>query len=351
MKIKFLSSVLLLLIISISSFAEKFGGIEVGGKGLKISVIDIKNLETGEFTIIKSWSRNTAITRGISIDGRLRPDDITESANAVKEILDQLKSEYSLADDHIFTIASSGVGMATNRQDFVNKVKELTGREITFVTSEQEGKLVTKGAVPPSKYMNSVTCDIGGGNTKGGYVSLDDANHYVFTPMAFELGSVTLTEKLKKNAKSPDFKDFAASAIEYNDTLRSIIKYVNDNKPAIRRKANVYMIGGTVWSFMTLTRPGSTNAFENFTLQDIKNYQYDIVNNWEKFEALIDNNKDVAKVFDTYSREALLAGSYIMIDYINDMQNPDQKKLVFVRNGYIAWIVAYVVDKQRGNIK
>lgn len=127
MKNLFATFVLLIIAVSMS-FAEKFAGIEVGGKGLKISVIDIKNLETGEFTIIKSWSRNTAITRGISIDGRLRPDDITESANAVKEILEQLKSEYNLADDHIFTIASSGVGMATNRQDFVNKVKELTGR-------------------------------------------------------------------------------------------------------------------------------------------------------------------------------------------------------------------------------
>lgn len=342
---------LILLLLSFSLFAEKFGGIEVGGKGLKISVIDIVDIETGQFTVIKSWSRNTAITRGISVDGKLRADDITESANAVNEILNQLRTEFKLPDDHIFIIASSGVAMATNKQDFSDKVKSVTGREIGFVTSEQEGKLVTKGAVPPSKYLTSMTVDIGGGNTKGGFVSLDDANHYLFTPMAFELGSVTLTEKLKKRAKGPEFIDFVESALYFNDSLRTIIKYTNDNKPAIRRKANVYMIGGAVWSFLTLTRPGSTSAFENFTLQDIKNYQYDIINNWEKYESLIDSNKDVAKVFDTYSREALLAGSYIMIDYINDMQNPDQKKLVFVRNGYIAWIVAYVVDKQRGNIK
>lgn len=341
-----------LLLSFITGFSQgRFGGIEIGGKGLKISVIDIKNIETGEFTIIKSWSRNTAITRGISVDGKLRADDITESANAVNEILNQLRTEYSLADDHIFIIASSGVAMATNKQDLGVKVKALTGRDLTFVTSEQEGKLVTKGAVPPSKYLNSLTVDIGGGNTKGGYVSIDDANHYLFTPMAFELGSVTLTEKLKRNSKGPDFKDFAASAIDFNDSLRTIVKYTNDNKPAIRRKANVYMIGGTVWSFMSLTRPGSINAFETFSLQDIKNYQYDLINNWDKFESQIDTQKDVAKVFDTYSREALLAGSYIMIDYISDMQNPDQKKLIFVRNGYIAWLVAYVVDYQRGNIK
>lgn len=343
-------NVIALILISFSAFAETYGGIEIGGKGIKISVIDVTNIETGQFTIIKSWSRNTAITRGISIDGKLRSDDITETSNAVNEILGQLRTEYNLPDSRIFVIASSGVAMATNKQDLADKVKSLSGRDLSFVTSEQEGKLVTKGAVPPSKYINSMTIDIGGGNTKGGYVSIDDANHYTFTPMAFELGSVTLTERIKKKAEGTEFKDFAASAISFNDTLKTIIKYTNDNKPAIRRKANVYMIGGTVWSFITLTRPESNGSFENFTYQDIKNYQYDLINNWQKFEALADKPQ-VSKVLDTYSREALLAGSYIMLDYIGDMSNPDTKTLVFVRNGYIAWLVAYVVDYKRGNIK
>jgi exopolyphosphatase/pppGpp-phosphohydrolase len=340
----------LLLSFTILSFAQgKYGGIEIGGKGLKISVVDIKNIETGEFSITKFWTRNTAITRGISIDGKLRSEDVTETAVAVKEILEQLKSEYKLPNERIFIIASSGVAMASNKEDLAVKVKSLIGRDLEFVTSEQEGKLVTKGSVPPSKYTNSFIFDIGGGNSKGGFVSIDDANHYIFTPLAFDLGSVTLTEKIKKNASSSDFKDFVASAVEFNDTLKNIVKFMYDNKTAARRKKNVYMVGGTVWSFISLTRPGLTNAYEEFTFQDIKNYQYDLVNNFDKFEQQIDTQKDVAKVFDTYSREALLAGSYIMLNSIQDLSNPQEKKIYFVRQGHVAWLIAYIVDTVRKN--
>ncbi len=341
-------NIVIFLLISVSVFAQgKFGGIEIGGKGIKVSVVNIKNIETGEFEIIKFWTRNTAITRGVSVDGKLKSEDITETANSVKEILEQLKSEYKLPDNKIFIIASSGVAMATNKQDLGDKIYSLLGRNLDFVTSEQEGKIVTKGSVPPAKYTNSLIFDVGGGNSKGGFVSIDDANHYVFTPLAFNLGSVTLTEKIKKNSKGNEFNDFVASAVVYNDTLKSIVKFMYDNKPAARRKLNVYMVGGAVWSFISLTRPGLTNSYESFTYQDVKNYQYDLINNFDKFESQVDSQKDVAKVLDTYSREALLAGSYIMLNSLSDLTNPDQKKIYFVRQGHVAWLIAYIVDSVR----
>ncbi len=338
-----------LLLVSITTlFSQgKYGGIEIGGKGIKVSVVNVKDIETGEFSIIKFWTRNTAITRGVSVDGKLRTDDITETVNAVKEIRDQLSTEFELSDSRIFIIASSGVAMAKNKQDLADKLFTVMGRKLDFVTSEMEGKLVTKGSVPPAKYTNSLIFDIGGGNSKGGYVTIDDANHYVFTPLAFDLGSVTLTEKIKKNAKGNEFKDFLASANEYNDTLKSIVKFMYDNKTAARRKQNVYMVGGAPWSFISLTRSGSTNAYESFTYQDIKNYQYDLINNFEKFESQVDTQKDVAKVLDTYSREALLAGSYIMLNSIGDLNAPENKKLFFVRQGHVAWLIAYIVDTVR----
>lgn len=345
---KLLSSIVILISFTLSTLAQgRFGGIEIGGKGIKISVVNIKNIETGEFEIVKFWTRNTAITRGVSVDGKLRPEDINETANGVKEIFDQLKSEYKLSEDRIFIIASSGVAMATNKEDLGDKIYSVLNRKLDFVSSEQEGKLVTKGSVPPNKYTNSLIFDIGGGNSKGGYVTIDDANHYVFTPLAFNLGSVTLTEKIKKNSKGSEFKDFVASAVEYNDSLKTIVKFMYDNKTAARRKSNVYMVGGAVWSFVSLTRPANNNAYESFTYQDVKNYQYDLINNYDRFEKLIDTEKNVAKVFDTYSRESLLAGSYIMLNSLSDLNEPEKKKLYFVRQGHVAWLIAYIVDTVR----
>jgi hypothetical protein len=45
----------------------RYGGIEIGGKGIKVSVVNVKDIETGQFEIIKFWTRNTAITRGVSM--------------------------------------------------------------------------------------------------------------------------------------------------------------------------------------------------------------------------------------------------------------------------------------------
>ena len=40
--------------------------------------------------------------------------------------------------------------------------------------------MLLKGCVPPEEYINSVILDIGGGNTKGGYVDIRNNDVFVF---------------------------------------------------------------------------------------------------------------------------------------------------------------------------
>jgi exopolyphosphatase/pppGpp-phosphohydrolase len=333
-----------------TNFAQTtYGGIEIGGKGVKISVINIENLDEGKFKIINFWTVNTAITKNISVDKKLNKTDIAETAIVVQDVLKTLKIDFKLPDDKIFIIASSGVAIAQNKEDLQIKVKELTGRDLDFVTSEQEGKLVTKGAVPPKKYKNSLIIDIGGGNTKGGYVEITDNPYqpYRFAPMAFELGSVTLTERIKKNASSTDFKDYIASSIVFNDSLKYIIKSVYDNKPGCKYKENIYMIGGATWCMSTFMAPQNKDAFWEFTLNDIKQYNSNLINNYD--EMVKNPSPELEKVLSTYSRESLIAGSMILLNSVNLLDKPETKKLYFVRQGHIAWLVAYIVDSARKN--
>jgi exopolyphosphatase/pppGpp-phosphohydrolase len=185
--------------------ANLFGGIEIGSKGVKITVVDIQNPKKAIFEIKDFWTENTGIARGISIDGNLQKDDIDKTAIIVAQNYYKLLNEYKIEDAKIFIIGSSGVAMAKNTDDLVAKVKELTKKTMDFITSETEAKLLVKGGIPPSRYLNALILDIGGGNTKGGFVGVFNDDNFVFMPLNLNLGTITLTEKIKKKAKNEDF--------------------------------------------------------------------------------------------------------------------------------------------------
>ncbi len=63
------------LFIQTNNFAQGnknlFAGIEIGSKGIKMTVLDINNIKKGDFTIKTYWSENVGIAKNISIDSTL----------------------------------------------------------------------------------------------------------------------------------------------------------------------------------------------------------------------------------------------------------------------------------------
>lgn len=87
-------------------------------------------------------------------------------------------SKFRIEEKNVFIVASSGVGMAKNTEALVKKIKLLTNKKLNIVSSSLEARLLLKGCIPPKNYRNSMILDIGGGNTKGGYI--DDINGRIF---------------------------------------------------------------------------------------------------------------------------------------------------------------------------
>ena len=77
------------LTISFGVFAQKnvYAGIEIGSKGIKISIIDVNNIKKGNYDIIAFWTENVGIAKGISIDGNLAEADINTAGTVVAENL------------------------------------------------------------------------------------------------------------------------------------------------------------------------------------------------------------------------------------------------------------------------
>ena len=81
-----------------------FAGIEIGSKGIKMSVLDVKNIKRGDFIIKSYWSENVGIAKGIAIDGNLAKEDIDKAAATVLSNYIKIKNEFKVSEENIFIV-------------------------------------------------------------------------------------------------------------------------------------------------------------------------------------------------------------------------------------------------------
>ena len=343
--------IILFLLFQTFAFSQDntlFAGIEIGSKGVKITVLEVNNIKKGDFNIKSYWTENAGISRGISIDGKLAPEDIDKASTIVLSNLIRIKREFNVVEENIFIVGSSGVAMASNTSDLIAKIKMTTNKNIEFIDAQTEGRMTLKGCVPPSEYKNSVVLDIGGGNTKGGFIDTNnDENNFVFFPLSLNYGTVTLTEAVIKKTKKPEINEYNEKAFGFLPTLREQINAMYASSPVALQKEKVYWSGGAVWAFYTLYNGAAKGIFNEFKLEDVINYDAILKNNFKKFEELAKTDKDVEKVLKTYSQKYLISGSNILLVCLEAIPDINDKKLFFAKEGQIAWLVSYVVDRSK----
>lgn len=349
-KMKFFYTKLTVLIICVLIFNNKttaqnlYGGIEMGSKGIKMSVLDIQNIKKSEFTSKAFWTENTTLAKGIAKDGNLNLDDIELSCQVVAKNYKKLIDEYKVDKKKIFIIASSGVGMANNTDVLVNRIKELLNYDLEIISTEREARLLIAGGVPVNRYTNSLLLDIGGGNTKGGYIDVKNVDTFVFFPVSMRLGTVTLTEKVKLYTQTDDFAEFLEWSTVYNDLLKTEVTGMFNKRASAKTKNNIYFSGGAVWAFKTLFDTKPIENFSEFTAKEVKDYKTQLVFDFSKFENLVKTNPEAARVLKTYDQKHLLSATDLLLGLLNNIENPEDKKFYFVKNGQMAWLVAYVLE-------
>ncbi|MEO0059591.1 MAG: hypothetical protein RLZZ312_1238 [Bacteroidota bacterium] len=347
----FFFKILLIFFLKSSQSAAQnnlYAGIEMGSKGIKMSVLDIQNIKKGEFTSKAFWTENTALAKGIAKDGNLNIADIELSSQVVLKNYNKFIKDYKVDKKRIFVIASSGVGMANNTDLLVARIKVLLNVDLEIIPTEREARLLIAGGVPASRYTNSVLIDIGGGNTKGGYIDVKNIDTYVFFPVSMRLGTVTLTEKVKLYTQTEDFSEFLEWSTVYNDLLKSEVTGMFNRRTSAKTKKNIYFSGGAVWAFKTLFDRKPIDNFSEFTPKEVKDYKTQLVFDFAKFEKLAKTNAEVAAVLKTYDQKHLLSATDLLLGLLNNIENPEEKKFYFVKNGQMAWLVAYVLESVKG---
>ena len=324
-----------------------FAGIEIGSKGIKMSVVEVTNIKKGDYVVKSYWSENVGIAKGIAIDGNLAKEDIDRAATVVVTNYIKIRDEIKVADENIFIVGSSGVAMAKNTQELIDKIKITTKKDVEFINAQTEGKMLLKGCVPPVDYKDSMVLDIGGGNTKGGYIDVKNDNNFVFFPLSVNFGSITLTEAVLKKTRKDDVSEFNEKLFGFLPTLRDQIKAMYGTSPVALEKEKVFMSGGAVWAFYTLYNGAAKQAFNEFKLEDVLYYDAVLKNNFRRFEELAKTDKDAERVLKTYSQKYLISGSNLLLTCLEAIPDINDKKLYFAKEGQIAWLVSYIADRSK----
>ena len=90
--------------------AEVYGGIEIGGKGIKATVVQVTPDADGyDVKIDMAKTANTALVSGLAESGRFADTAIKDTVREVEVFYKRMRDEHKVPADRIYVISSSGL--------------------------------------------------------------------------------------------------------------------------------------------------------------------------------------------------------------------------------------------------
>ncbi len=360
--------------ISLHPFAQKtlktrfsnsniYTGIEVGSKGIKMSVIEMgKNAKTsGAIHILKDTSVNTDF---ISFTEQSFEATLTGFLGLYNLAL----KEYRIPAKRIFTVISSGVkGQAEKEQKtgwverLINAFRQKTGepeRPVELVDVAKEAKLSHLGIVPETRRYNTFLIDIGSGNTKGGFFPNGNTEEF----RLFQINWGTKSTANATETRSGDDKGLPNFYKQLQRVLAGAengeIVYAVNASGAYPLSDNIAVSGGIAWAVATLTHPELIdNPVVSVSFDEVRKFSEKL---YTDFRAYAPNNlagsisrkedkesvlKEATTVHKVFDQRALLAGTGLLLKIMRQFESTyDTKSFYLVKNGQYGWVTAYVDD-------
>ena len=193
--------ILLNLFFSINSFSRKkslTGGIEIGRRAIKISVIEVNNIRKADYKIISFATDRINFAEHIAATGEIPQEDLNKISVTVVDQLKKLREEFKIREENIFIVAAPVFASARNIDALKNKMTTLTNKSFDVLNVDEEAKVLVKGAIPPVDFSSALLLDIGAQTTKGGYIDELEDDKLQFIPLELDFGTMTLTDAVKK---------------------------------------------------------------------------------------------------------------------------------------------------------
>ena len=343
---------------------KKIAGIEVGSKGVKLSVLERSLTNSNEFRLLKDSSINSDFISftSTSYDATL---------NALTGLYNYTKQHWNILPEDIATLISSGVKAQADKlgknghvQTFIEAFKIKINEEnrvVEIVTVKQESVLSHYGIIPDAERYTTFLIDIGSGNTKGGYFSLDTKDFVMFQ---IPSGTKSSTNATEKNCGSGcDFVSFKNYVDKVIDTIeKKEIIYAVNASGAYPASSTMAISGGIAWAVATLLYPERTADQQiEVTYKDVNRFREGLIRFYADIpdtgklvikgmsgEKLSKIRMELQRVINVFDVKSLLAGSSLMLRIMRQFEPGNGvKKFTLIKNGQVGWITGYILDKDR----
>lgn len=367
-----LLSLLCASFISISIFSQNnvkskynnsavYTGIEVGSKGVKMSMIELgKNAQkSGAINIIKDTSINTDF---ISFSD----PSFSATLNGLYALFNTAINDYQIPSEKIFTVISSGVKMQAEKENKTVWVQKLIDsfrlkinepdRAIEVVDVMKEAKLSHLGIVPESRRYSTFLIDIGSGNTKGGFFPYGNTKSFKLFELNWGTKSVAnATEKrLEDDPGLPNYHKHLQRVL--GGAEEADIVYAVNASGAYPLSDNIAVSGGIAWAIATLTHPELIeNPIVSVSYDEVKQFAEKAFNNYKALSgSFLSSNvnrktekeiitKAVTQVHKVFDQKALMAGAGLLLKIMRQFESSfATKHFYLVKNGQVGWVSAYV---------
>ncbi len=337
-------------------------GIEVGSKGVKLSVLEIgKNAKSsGAFNILKDSSVNTDF---ISFS----QPSFQATLNGLYNLYTTATRDYKIPPSRVFTVVSSGVKVQAEKEgktfwinnlidSFKLRTKE-SQRQVEVVDVLQEARLSHLGIVPEAKRFTTFLIDIGSGNTKGGYFRNSNLNQFKLFQLSWGTKSTAnATEKRCEDDKSLTNFNRQLFRVLQSAENSEIIYAVNESG-SYPASDIIAISGGIAWSVATLIHPELIdNSIVPVTFNEVTKFSEKLYTDSAAFfdKAIIKNlndksldntaiAKEIKRVHAVFDQRSLMAGTGLLLKIMRQFEGIYEKKEFFlVKNGQVGWISAYV---------
>lgn len=332
---------------SVRKGGDLYAGIDIGSTGIKLSLIQVTLGREGRY--VYNTSHDTAINANFA---DLNSNAFESGKNAIRNYFTYINGR-KIAADHIFIAFSSGIlQSALARKMSTDSISKVFGqvaqsiipsftKPIEFLTPDLEARYTNTAIVLPKFKERSVSIDIGGANTKGGFYNPAGAFESFSLPYGSRSMAITTT------------------GLDLPEAVKSELLLLNQ-KPGIQNKREVFFLGGIVWAMINLLYPEKANSdYVEFSYDDVQTFQSmasaDYINLISYTQDRIDKiaDKDIlakaktnfTSVQSTFTADNLRRGAMLLSGIMNQLHIPTLKKRYYFlsRGSHIAWVTGFVV--------
>lgn len=338
---------------------------EFGGKGIKLNVLAYTNSTFRKYVPVDNKEINIGLSQSFQSTGTIPKDLISSAVSSTYDAYTQLFERYKssgLTTNDVYFYTSSGVGVATNVQELCDAFRNKTGFNVKVVTDVEEAKYTIAGTIPYEKIDNAFVFDIGGSNSKGGYV-IKEGNFLTAVPVVFDLGSVRVSELVTKYMRTlPDEqeeynKEYIFAMNKCFDSLKQVIKRTLSNIEGAEDRNELYLSGGASFVMATLLKPESDSKTQmvELNIQELRAFVNNIqsVEFYNELKNKVFADEKVSKTykssFKIYTHTQLMSASKLVMTYVNSLSGSN-KKIFFNRYGLHAMPSMLVGRVLRGEI-